>query len=206
MIDILINAFKIISLLALVIFIHECGHFFVAKWCKVKVKEFAIGFGPTIWQKQGKETKYALRLFPLGGYVNMLGEEEHSDEEGSFSKLSVYKRIPILLAGAVFNVIFGLIIYFVITTTAINHVTTVIEEVTEGYAASEFGLEVGDEIVRIDGRRVRFGLNAAIMIAESEGRELDLTIRRNGELEEISVKPTRGEYREIRSAFIRDYW
>jgi len=137
LIDILINAFKIISLLALVIFIHECGHFFAAKWCKVKVKEFAIGFGPTIWKKQGKETKYALRLIPLGGYVNMLGEEEHSEEEGSFSKLSVSKRILILLAGAVFNAIFGLIVYFIITTTAINHVTTTIAEVVPEYAAEE---------------------------------------------------------------------
>ena len=65
MISFLINAIKIIFLLGFLIFIHESGHFLVAKACKIKVKEFAIGFGPTIWKKQGKETKYALRLIPL---------------------------------------------------------------------------------------------------------------------------------------------
>ena len=65
MIDILINAIKIIFLLGFLVGIHEGGHFLIAKLCKVKVNEFAIGFGPTIWKKQGKETKYALRLIPL---------------------------------------------------------------------------------------------------------------------------------------------
>ncbi len=94
-----INAIKIIFLLGLLVFIHEGGHFIVAKICKVKVNEFALGFGPTIWKKQGRETKYALRLIPLGGYVGMEGEEERSNKEGSFSKASIAKRIAIVLAG-----------------------------------------------------------------------------------------------------------
>lgn len=95
----LINAIKIIFLLGLLVFIHEGGHFIVAKLCKIKVNEFALGFGPTIWKKQGKETKYALRLIPLGGFVSMEGEEERSNEEGSFSKTSIPKRIAIVIAG-----------------------------------------------------------------------------------------------------------
>ena len=86
MISFLIIAIKIIVLLGFLIFIHELGHFTVAKLCKVKVNEFAIGFGPTIWKKQGKETKYAIRLIPLGGFVSMEGEEEQSENEGSFLK------------------------------------------------------------------------------------------------------------------------
>ena len=85
MISFLINAINIVFILGFLVFIHECGHFIIAKLCKVKVNEFAIGFGPTIWSKQGKETKYALRLIPLGGFVSMEGEEERSEEEGSFS-------------------------------------------------------------------------------------------------------------------------
>ena len=69
----LISAIKIIFLLGFLILIHETGHFVVAKLCKVRVNEFAIGFGPTIWKKQGKETKYALRLIPLGGFISMEG-------------------------------------------------------------------------------------------------------------------------------------
>lgn len=114
MVSIIISAFKIIFLLGFLIFIHEGGHFLVAKLCKVKVNEFAIGFGPTIWKKQTKETKYALRLIPLGGFVSMEGEEEHSDEEGSFSKASIPKRIAIVAAGAAVNIVFGLLVFFVL--------------------------------------------------------------------------------------------
>lgn len=99
MLNFIINTIKIIFLLGLLVFIHEGGHFIVAKLCKVKVNEFALGFGPTIWKKQGKETKYALRLIPLGGFVSMEGEEERSLKEGSFSKASIPRRIAIVLAG-----------------------------------------------------------------------------------------------------------
>ena len=79
MISFLISAIKIIFLLGFLIGIHETGHFLIAKLCKVRVNEFAIGFGPVIWKKQGKETKYELRLIPLGGFVNMEGEAEQSE-------------------------------------------------------------------------------------------------------------------------------
>lgn len=117
MISFLINAIKIIFLLGFLIFIHEGGHFIVAKLCKVKVNEFAIGFGKTIWQKQGKETKYAIRMIPLGGFVSMEGEVESSDVEGSFSKASVWKRMAIVVAGATVNILFGIIVYFILMST-----------------------------------------------------------------------------------------
>ena len=110
----LLNALKIIFLLGFLIFIHEGGHFLVAKFCKIKVNEFAIGFGPTIWKKQGKETKYAIRLIPLGGFVSMEGEDEESENENSFSKASIPKRIAIVAAGAVTNIVFGLVTYFIL--------------------------------------------------------------------------------------------
>ena len=117
MISFIINALKIIFLLGFLIIIHEGGHFFVARLCKVKVNEFAIGFGKTIWQKQGKETKYTLRLIPLGGFCSMEGEDEESDAEGSFSKASVWKRMAIVLAGAIVNIFFGLLVYFILVST-----------------------------------------------------------------------------------------
>ena len=72
MINILLNAIKIAFLLGFLILIHELGHFLVAKLFKIKVNQFAIGFGPTLWSKQGKETKYELKLIPLGGFVDLL--------------------------------------------------------------------------------------------------------------------------------------
>lgn len=116
----IIAAVKIIFLLAFLIFIHELGHFLVAKKCKVKVKEFSIGFGKQIWTKQGKETKYSLRLIPLGGFCNMLGEEEDINEEGSFSSSPVWKRFLIVIAGAAVNIIFGLLIFFILASIVNN--------------------------------------------------------------------------------------
>lgn len=114
MITATINLIKIAFLLGFLIIIHEGGHFLVAKLCKIKVNEFAIGFGPEILKKQGKETKYALRLIPLGGFVSMEGEETYSDKKGSFSKASIPKRIAIVAAGALVNIILGLLVYFII--------------------------------------------------------------------------------------------
>ncbi len=123
MISVLITIFKIVFILGFLVFIHEGGHFLVAKLCKIKVLEFAIGFGPTIWSKQGKETKYALRLIPLGGFVNMIGEEERSDEEGSFSKASIPKRIAVVAAGGLVNIIFALIVYFILVASVFNDIS-----------------------------------------------------------------------------------
>ena len=110
----IITALKIIFLLGFLIIIHEGGHFIGAKICKIKVNEFAIGFGPKLFAKRIKETKYELRLIPFGGFVNLEGEEEHSDEEGSFSKASIPKRFSIIVAGAIVNIIFGILAYMIL--------------------------------------------------------------------------------------------
>lgn len=117
---VIVSAIKIIFLLGFLVFIHECGHFFVAKLCKVRVNEFAIGFGPTIWNKQGKVTKYAIRLIPLGGFVSMEGEEERSTKEGSFSEASVLKRIAIVLAGGLVNIIFAIIVFWCLSASYVG--------------------------------------------------------------------------------------
>ena len=111
---IIITILKIVIILGFLVLIHETGHFLVARLCKVKVNEFAIGFGPVIWQKETTRTKYALRLIPLGGFVSMLGEEERSDEEGSFSKASIPKRIAIVAAGGLVNIIFAIVLYIIL--------------------------------------------------------------------------------------------
>ena len=123
----IISTIKIIFLLGFLIFIHEGGHFLVAKLCKVKVNEFAIGFGPVIWKKQGVETKYALRLIPLGGFVSMEGEDEESESERSFDKASVLKRIAIVSAGAIVNIIFGILIFFMVLSISYRDISIGIE-------------------------------------------------------------------------------
>ena len=120
MISFLISALKIIILLGFLVLIHEGGHFFVAKLFKIKVNEFAIGFGPQIFAKEKGETKYALRLIPLGGFVSMEGEEERSEKEGSFSQASIPKRIAIVAAGGLVNIIFGVLVYYIISSISLN--------------------------------------------------------------------------------------
>ena len=133
----IVNALKIIFLLGFLIFIHEGGHFLVAKLCKIKVNEFAIGFGPTIWKKQVKETKYTIRAIPLGGFVSMEGEDGESDHERSFSKASIPKRIAIVAAGAIVNIIFGLFTYFILVAIVYKSIPLAFEA-TGSFISSMF--------------------------------------------------------------------
>lgn len=116
----ILGIIKIAFLLGFLIFIHELGHFLVAKLFKVKIKQFAIGFGPTIWKKQGKETSYELKLIPMGGFVNMLGEEEPVEDERAYNKKSIPQKIAILLAGGTVNIIFGLLVCIIIASSILG--------------------------------------------------------------------------------------
>lgn len=116
MIGVILTIIKTLIMLGILVIIHEGGHFIVAKLCKVRVNEFSIGFGKQLWSKQKGETKYSIRLIPLGGYVSMEGEEEPSSEEGSFSKAGILKKFAIVSAGAIVNIIFGILVYFLLIT------------------------------------------------------------------------------------------
>lgn len=197
MVSFLISAIKIIFLLGFLIFIHESGHFLVAKACKIKVKEFAIGFGPTIWKKQGKETKYALRLIPLGGFVNMLGEEERSNEEGSFSTASIPKRIAVVLAGGAVNIIFGLLVYFILVSSSGNYISNIVDSTLPNYSAQEAGIEQNDQILKINGKKIRLKSDIDEALQKSNGNEVLVTVKRNDDIKEIKVIPTKEETKSI---------
>ena len=190
MISFLIAVVKIIILLGFLILIHEAGHFVVAKLCKVKVNEFAIGFGPAIWKKQGKETKYALRLVPLGGFVSMEGEDERSEDDRSFSKASIPKRMLIVVAGATVNIVFAIIVYFALISSSGTYVSNVVDETIDGYAAQQIGLQNGDEIIEIDGEKIRSQKDINEVISNSNGKEVNIKINRNDEILEYNIKPT----------------
>lgn len=183
-----ISAIKIIFLLGFLILIHEAGHFFVAKWCGVKVNEFAIGFGPTIWKKEGKETKYALRLVPLGGFVSMEGEEERSEDSRSFSQASIPKRIAICMAGATVNIIFALIVFFILMSSAGPYTTNIVDSVIEGYPAQSVGLQANDIIIEADGEKVnsRYDLNKIL----DKSEEIYIKVQRDNEVLDFKIAPT----------------
>ena len=190
----IIGAIKIIALLGFLIFIHELGHFTVAKLCKVKVNEFALGFGPTIWSKKGKETKYALRLIPLGGFVSMEGETERSDNERAFNKVSIPKRIAIVAAGGLVNIIFAICVFLPLQMSVGQNVSTKIDTVNSGYAAEASGIQSGDIIKKINGKKVRIKSDIDKIMEKCNGEELSFLIERDGKMLEIKLKPTPDEY------------
>lgn len=193
MINFIIIILKVIFLLGFLILIHEGGHFLVAKMCKVKVNEFAIGFGPTIWKKQGKETKYALRLIPLGGFVNLEGEDKRVESKNSFSEASIPKRMAIIAAGGLVNIIFGLLVYFILMSSIGNNTSLVVDKTIEGYAAEQSGIMLGDEIIKINDKKINVKTDIDKILSKSNGENLKITIKRNGEQQEITLTPTKME-------------
>lgn len=194
MLGALLTILKIIFILGFLIFIHEGGHFIVAKLCKISVNEFSIGFGPVIFKKQGKETLFQLRLIPLGGFCNMEGEEERSEVEGSFSKASIPKRIAVVAAGGLVNIIFALLIYFTLMSCVGNNVSNVIDTVVPNYSAQTAGLQENDKILKIDGKKIKNKADLDEALEQSNGNELSILIERDGKEQELKIKPTEEKY------------
>lgn len=172
----------------LIIAIHEFGHFIFAKLFKVKVNEFAIGMGPTILKKQGKETKYALRLFPVGGFVSMEGEGEDSDDERAYCNQKTWKKMIIISAGAVMNLILGLVLCIVLVSgqdaVGTNRISGFYED-----AMSNSVLQVDDEILKIDGKRVFSNYDITFLMQRNASGRFDFTVKRNGEIINLEGVP-----------------
>lgn len=179
------------------------GHFLVAKLCKIKVNEFALGFGPTIIKIQGKETKYALRLIPLGGFVSMEGEEERSDKEGSFSEASIIKRIAIVAAGGLVNIVFGVIIFFCLATTDTEFSTNKIDTLIDGYNAQIAGLQINDEIIKINNKKIVNSDDISAILMENKGENVNVVIKRNGEILNYDIVPNEEKYKQV-GIYFRD--
>lgn len=172
----------ILAILAFGILIatHELGHFMAAKACGVKVNEFAIGMGPAIFKKQGKETKYSLRILPIGGYCAMEGEDEESDDPRSFTRQAAWKKLIILVAGAAMNFIFGFIIVVLIFFQNEYFVGNTIDSLRDGFPL-EAQLHEGDTIYSIDGNRIYYSDDFTTYMSRSNGKTVDMVVVRDGE-------------------------
>ena len=176
-----------ILLFGVLILIHELGHFLTARLFKVKVNEFSIGMGPKLISKKSKKTgtAYSLRLLPIGGFVAMEGEDTSSDDEGSFSKKPVWQRIIITAAGALSNIIIGMLVMTVFTATT-TPVSTTIGSFNEG-AISSSVLEAGDKIVKIGDLNTYTGNDVVYAISRYGVKETNVTVIRGGEKKTFSV-------------------
>ncbi|MGL5381267.1 M50 family metallopeptidase [Clostridium sp.] len=173
---------------SLLIIVHELGHFVMAKVNGIKVEEFAIGMGPKIFSTQGGETKYSIGLFPIGGYVKMLGEEEESRDERSFSSKSPLRRISVIIAGAFMNFVFAILI-FTIFLTKFGYRMPEVREVTTGSPAYEAGIVEGDKFLKVDGSKVFAADDIVVGINMAKDKPVDFLIERNGEKKEVTVTP-----------------
>lgn len=185
--SIIIGAIKIIVVLGTLITIHELGHFLVAKACKVKVHKFAIGFGPKIWRKQGQETEYTLRLIPFGGFVQLEGEEERSEDERAFNKKPIYQRILIVMAGATVNIIFALMIYFCVSLSSNVYYSNQLLGLNENTPEYKSGLRSGDIVLEVNDKNILVGYDVNYIIENSKKDDFEFLVERDGQKQKINV-------------------
>jgi regulator of sigma E protease len=171
-----------IIIFGLIVIIHELGHFMYAKLFGVKVNEFAVGFGPALFKKKKGDTLYAVRLIPFGGYCAMEGEDTESDSPDSFQKKSVLKRMIIVAAGGIHNLLLGLLLVGIMLSVRGDFYTTQVGGFAQNATSIQSGLAVGDEILRVDGRRVYCASDLSYMFATAEDTALSLEVRRNGKI------------------------
>ena len=189
---------------SLIIFVHEFGHFITARIFGVKVHEFALGMGPKLLSWRKGETRYSLRAIPVGGFCNMEGEDQASDDEGSFSRKPWYARLIILAAGAAMNVLLG----FIICTAFVGLFysesgipSTVVAEVVPEAPAAEF-LQPGDRIVALNGQKVNIKKDIDFAMQQSGGAEGEIAFVRNGEKIIMPFKPYVAEYSDGTPAYL----
>lgn len=191
-----------IVLLGIIIFVHEFGHFIVAKLMRVRVLKFSLGFGPKIIGRKYGDTDYLISAIPLGGYVKMLGEmpdEELADTEKPFSYTHqpVWKRFLIVFSGPLFNILFAVVIFFFSFVNGLPSLVPEIGSVISDSPAEKAGLMKGDRISEINGDRINEWEEMTTIIHESPGKNLSLKIQRGGNILQISVTPEKKKVPDI---------
>ncbi len=197
-----INIVSVIILLGVLIFVHEFGHFIVAKRIGVGVLKFSLGFGPKIIGRKIGETEYVLSIIPLGGYVKLLGESDGEklspeDEKRSFLNQSVIKRMAIVVAGPIFNFLFAFVAFALIYSIGVPVSTSQVGTVMENSPAYEAGLKEGDRILRIDDREIKKWSELSEIISASGGNSLKIVIEREDRILDVIVTPRTTERSNI---------
>ena len=181
-----------ILVFGIIVFIHELGHFLLAKANKIRVDEFSLGMGPRLVSFVRGETRYSLKLLPLGGSC-MMGEDDVDDmSEGSFNSKSVWARMSVVVAGAVFNFLLALI-FSMIVIGYTGYDEPVISGVVDGFPAQEAGLTEGDRIVKMNNKKINIWREISYYNMFHPGETVDLVYERNGEKYETTITPKKDE-------------
>lgn len=181
-----------ILVFGLIIFVHELGHFLLAKINGIRVDEFSIGMGPRLISFVKGETRYSLKLLPIGGSC-MMGEDDVEDVgEGSFNSKSVWARISVVAAGAIFNFILALI-FSMIVVGYTGYDEPVISGVVEDFPAEEAGMQAGDRIVKMNNKKINIWREVTYYNMFHQGETVDLVYERDGEKHEVTITPKQDE-------------
>jgi regulator of sigma E protease len=186
----LLSWFYIIPILGVLIFIHECGHFFAARMCGVKVEEFGMGIPPKIfgWVRNG--VVYSVNLIPFGGFVRVKGEDGENMEPDSMNAKSPGQRAFFLSAGIIMNILFAVVLMIVVVgVKGVPHREVYITGVGAGSPAAAAGWQVGDRIVSADGKDVDSTQELVQKTTRDAGSPIDFVIERNGEFYESTLTP-----------------
>ncbi len=193
-VDVSTNVLQVIIGIGLLIFIHELGHFLVAKKIGVRVYAFSLGFGPAIFKKKWGETEYRLSLVPLGGYVKLAGEgpdEEKTGASWEFSSKSVGQRAAVLVAGVGLNAILAFIAFIVAFQIGVPFIAPEVGQVMPGSPAWEAGIQRGDKVVEVDGNRdIDFEDLFTIIALNTSTTGLPIKVERDGKILDFTVMPT----------------
>ncbi|MBE5959870.1 MAG: RIP metalloprotease RseP [Lachnospiraceae bacterium] len=180
-----------IIIFGLIIFFHELGHFLLAKKAGITVTEFSIGMGPRIASFVKGGTRYSLKILPIGGSCMMLGEDDVTEQEGSFNSKNVWERISVIVAGPFFNFILAFLLSLVMVGL-MGYDPAVVTSVTEGQAAESAGLQSGDVITKIDGHKVVFGREVALYFMTDPavaGETIEVEYERDGKSYATTLVP-----------------
>ena len=169
-----------VLLFELIVFVHEFAHFITAKKSGVKVNEFALGMGPKIIKFQKGETLYSLRLFPIGGFCAMEGEDSDSTDERAFGNKAVWKRMIIVVAGAVMNLLLGFVLMMITLAPTERFVSNKIALFMKNAPSSKV-LQVGDEIQAINGYHFSTSMDFSFALATAKSNELSFDVKRDGQ-------------------------
>ncbi|MGN1377636.1 MAG: RIP metalloprotease RseP [Dorea sp.] len=183
-----------ILIFSFIVFFHELGHFLLAKKNGIDVDEFAIGMGPAIYSREYKETKYSVRILPIGGFCAMGEDEEATDSPNNFNNKSVWARISVIAAGPVFNFILALV-FSVILTAMIGYDKPVVSEVESGYPAAEAGMQAGDRIIQMGSKKINLFREVNFYNQFHQGEDVEVTFIRDGEKMTVTLTPKMDEER-----------
>ena len=186
-----------VLMFCVLIFIHELGHFIAAKKCGVKVNQFALGMGPAIFKKQKGETEYSLRVFPIGGFCAMEGEDTESEDSRAYNNKKPWQKAIIAFAGPAMNVVLALVLMCIIMFV-MGTASTKIESFVDGSPAQAAGMKAGDEVVKVNNVKISEWNDVGEALEGAKtGDKVTIVYKRDGKEKTISTELMESEGRAM---------